>query len=209
MLEGCVPWPEALAARYRAHGAWEGLTISEMVERTARARAEQDGASCTASGASSYAELIDYFGAPRRRRCSASASRPLDRVVMQLPNVPEFVVVYLALQRIGAIPVMALARAPACRGAPLPARLGRGRPTSSPTASATSTTGRWPPRCRPSFPALRHVVVAGEPGAGQHRAVARCSRRRSRSRTAAAVRGPTRPTSRRCCCRAARRRCRS
>src|SRR5262249_18405233 len=34
--------------------------------------------------------------------------RPLDRVVVQLPNVPEFVYVYFALQRVGAIPVMAL-----------------------------------------------------------------------------------------------------
>ena len=37
-----------------------------------------------------------------------SASAPLDRVVMQLPNVPEFVTTYFALNRIGAIPVMAL-----------------------------------------------------------------------------------------------------
>ena len=34
--------------------------------------------------------------------------RPLDRVVVQLPNVPEFVVVVLALFRAGAIPVLAL-----------------------------------------------------------------------------------------------------
>ena len=34
--------------------------------------------------------------------------RPLDRVVLQLPNVLEFVHYYLALTRIGAIPVMAL-----------------------------------------------------------------------------------------------------
>ena len=34
--------------------------------------------------------------------------RPLDRVVVQLPNIPEFVYTYFALTRIGAIPVMAL-----------------------------------------------------------------------------------------------------
>ena len=33
---------------------------------------------------------------------------PLDRVVVQLPNVPEFVHTYFALTRIGAIPVTAL-----------------------------------------------------------------------------------------------------
>ena len=34
--------------------------------------------------------------------------RPLDRVVVQLPNVAEFVILYLALQKIGAIPIAAL-----------------------------------------------------------------------------------------------------
>src|SRR3989442_10014645 len=33
----------------------------------------------------------------------------LDRWVVQLPNVPEFVYLYFALQRLGAIPIMALA----------------------------------------------------------------------------------------------------
>jgi non-ribosomal peptide synthetase component E (peptide arylation enzyme) len=35
--------------------------------------------------------------------------RPLDRFVMQLPNIPEFVYLYFALQKVGAIPIIALA----------------------------------------------------------------------------------------------------
>jgi 2,3-dihydroxybenzoate-AMP ligase len=35
--------------------------------------------------------------------------RPLDRVVVQLPNVAEFVVLYVAVQKIGGIPIAALA----------------------------------------------------------------------------------------------------
>jgi len=35
MLEGCVPWPADLAARYRARGWWEGITIPEMLARSA------------------------------------------------------------------------------------------------------------------------------------------------------------------------------
>ena len=34
---------------------------------------------------------------------------PLDRIVVQLPNVAEFVILYVALQKIGCIPVAALA----------------------------------------------------------------------------------------------------
>ena len=35
--------------------------------------------------------------------------QPLDRAVLTLPNVAEFVILYFALQKIGAIPIAALA----------------------------------------------------------------------------------------------------
>ena len=35
MLEGCVPWPADLARLYRARGWWEGVTIPEMLARSA------------------------------------------------------------------------------------------------------------------------------------------------------------------------------
>ena len=31
MLEGCQFWPADLAARYRARGWWEGVTIAQML----------------------------------------------------------------------------------------------------------------------------------------------------------------------------------
>jgi 2,3-dihydroxybenzoate-AMP ligase len=36
MLQGFVGWPEEAAQRYRDAGLWEGLTVAEMVARTAR-----------------------------------------------------------------------------------------------------------------------------------------------------------------------------
>ena len=36
MLKGCVPWPDDFARRYVEAGLWEGITVAEMVERTAR-----------------------------------------------------------------------------------------------------------------------------------------------------------------------------
>ncbi len=36
MLKGCVPWPAEFARRYIEAGLWEGITVAEMVERTAR-----------------------------------------------------------------------------------------------------------------------------------------------------------------------------
>ena len=33
MLEGFVPWPADLGARYRRDGIWEAITVVEMIER--------------------------------------------------------------------------------------------------------------------------------------------------------------------------------
>ena len=60
------------------------------------------------TSASTYAQL--------RRRVERLALHlldlgvvPLDRWVVQLPNIPEFVYLYFALERVGAMPIMALA----------------------------------------------------------------------------------------------------
>ena len=41
MLEGCVPWPADLARLYRARGWWEGVTIPEMLARSAARHPEK------------------------------------------------------------------------------------------------------------------------------------------------------------------------
>ncbi|HVF62391.1 MAG TPA: AMP-binding protein [Casimicrobiaceae bacterium] len=106
MLKGCVAWPADVAHDYRHRGLWEGVTLWSMFERAA-ARAPDRIA--LVYGTERYS-----YGAVRERACALSNGfrqaglRALDRVVLQLPNVPAFVFSYLALQRIGAIPVMAL-----------------------------------------------------------------------------------------------------
>jgi 2,3-dihydroxybenzoate-AMP ligase len=106
MLEGCVPWPAALADDYRRRGWWEGITIPELLECSA-ARHPQKSALVSGELRLSYADLVAGY---RRLACGllAAGIGPGDRVVMQLPNCPEFVFAYFALTRIGAIPVMAL-----------------------------------------------------------------------------------------------------
>lgn len=106
MIEGFTPWPPDVAARYRAAGLWEGRTIAAVVAASASARHDKlavvDGERKV-----TYAQLVALVDrlAARLKREGLVAS---DRVVMQLPNSLEFVVAYLALTRIGAIPVMAL-----------------------------------------------------------------------------------------------------
>lgn len=106
MLSGCVPWPAELAARYRARGYWQGVTLWEMLQ-SAIARSPDKIALVHGAERVSYRTLGET-SLRLAARMYAHGVRPLDRVVMQVHNVPAFAYTYFALQRIGAIPVMAL-----------------------------------------------------------------------------------------------------
>ena len=106
MLSGCVPWPEDVAARYRREGHWRGETLGRLL----RPWAQADGARTalvTATGRWTFAELdawADALAAGLRRLGVA----PRDRVVVQLANGVDLVVVCVALFRLGALPVLTL-----------------------------------------------------------------------------------------------------
>jgi 2,3-dihydroxybenzoate---[aryl-carrier protein] ligase len=164
MLKGCVPWPDEFARRYVEAGLWEGITVAEMVERTAR-RQPQKVAIVHGDRRITYEELI--------RSAKGLASellrlglQPQDRAVVQLPNCPEFVSLYLALNYIGVIPVMALrahrqseirhfVRSAGAAAYFVADRIGSFdyRPMAGEIAA--------------EFSSLRHVVVLGEPGPSQ------------------------------------------
>ena len=165
MLEGCVPWPADLAQIYRSRGWWEGITIPEMLARSA-ARHPEKTALVSGDLRLRYSDLVEMSDRLACRFIEAGI-RPLDRVVVQLPNGPEFVHTYFALTRIGAVPVTALrahrhteirhfVRASGATAYVIPDRVG----SFDYRAMATEVLA--------DFPALRAVFVAGEPGAGQH-----------------------------------------
>ncbi|GGZ58530.1 MULTISPECIES: (2,3-dihydroxybenzoyl)adenylate synthase [Streptomyces rochei group] len=99
-------WSEAESARYRAAGYWEGVTFG------ARLRA----------GAARHGERVALVDGDRRwtyAQLDAEADRVAgglrglgvgrgDRVVVQLPNRAEFLLVWFGLQRLGAVPVHAM-----------------------------------------------------------------------------------------------------
>jgi 2,3-dihydroxybenzoate-AMP ligase len=164
MLEGFVDWPEKAAERYRSAGLWEGVTITEMVERSAR-RSPDKIALIFEDQRISYAELM------RRSKALAIGFATLgiaaqDRVVVQLPNIPEFVTVYLALTSIGAIPVMALR---AHRHAEVRHFLNSSAATTYVIADVVSGFDyrSMASEMREQCSTLRHVVVVGEPGPDQ------------------------------------------
>ncbi|KJB89216.1 enterobactin synthase subunit E [Paenibacillus sp. E194] len=106
MLAGCPTWPEEFAARYRQEGCWQGETFGTML----RHRAAQYGdrvAIVSGDRRVSYAELdeqADRLAAGFYRL----GIRAQDRVIVQLPNIPQFFEVIFALFRIGALPVFSL-----------------------------------------------------------------------------------------------------
>jgi 2,3-dihydroxybenzoate-AMP ligase len=106
MLEGFVPFPDDYARRYRERGYWLDRSLAQefadvfarFAERTALIDGERRY---------TYAEL-DRVTDNLALNLLELGLRPLDRVVPVLPNVAEFVILYFALQKIGAIPIAAL-----------------------------------------------------------------------------------------------------
>jgi 2,3-dihydroxybenzoate-AMP ligase len=106
MLRGVVPFPPEFAARYRAKGYWEDRSIASVWQEYCRRYAERV-AVIDGDARATYAS-IDARSTNLALNLLDLGIKPLDRLVVQLPNKIQFVYLYLALQKIGAIPVMAL-----------------------------------------------------------------------------------------------------
>nr|WSZ13622.1 AMP-binding protein [Streptomyces canus] len=106
MLEGFTPWPQNVAARYRAEGLWRGESLVALLDTAARAH----GAKTALVGGDRRIDYAELVLLTRRTAAGLRAHgiRAGDRVVVQLPNGPDFVVVCFALFRLGAKPVFAL-----------------------------------------------------------------------------------------------------
>ncbi len=106
MLAGCTPWPETFARRYRARGHWEGISIPAALAAAAAQRPDKV-ALVDGDQRVTYGQLVERIERLAARFVHAGV-KPLDRIVLQLPNVPAFLYAYFGLIRAGAIPVMAL-----------------------------------------------------------------------------------------------------
>lgn len=99
-------WPAELAERYRARGYWRGETFRQVLDRQATTRG--DAVAVVGGDARwTYADL--------HARAEVAAAgflalglQPGERVVVQLPNIPEFFAVAFGLFRAGLVPVFAL-----------------------------------------------------------------------------------------------------
>ena len=107
MLAGVVPFPPEFAKRYRDRGYWRDQSLAG--EFAAVFGRYADRVAFVDRGRSyTYAE-VDRASSNLALNLLDVGLRSLDRVVVQLPNGIEFVFLYFALQKIGAIPIAALA----------------------------------------------------------------------------------------------------
>jgi len=152
-------WPDDMAAHYRAKGYWRGETFSQLL----RSRAEVQGDAVAVVGMDkrwTYGELLQKAETAAAGFLSLGL-KPGDRVVVQLPNLPEFLSVIFGLFRAKLIPVYAL---PAHRSTEIVHFLTRAEASAYVVADRHEGFDyRVLARAvQAEVPDLRHVVVVGE-----------------------------------------------
>ncbi len=162
MLDGCTPWPEELAARYRASGYWRGETFDQLLRNWARAHPHRT-ALVHRERRLSYAELESAADGAARRLAGLGIAAG-ERVVLQLPNIPEFFAVFFGLQRLGAVPVLTL---PLHRRSEIVhlCRLSEAVAYVVPDVHQGFDHRELAAEVVKEAPCLRHVLVVGDPGA--------------------------------------------
>lgn len=154
-------WPEEDQRRYRAAGYWRdevfGDLLTEQANRRPDALALVDG-----DRRWSYADLAAEVATIAAALRGLGLSRG-DRVVVQLPNRAEFLLLWFALQHLGAVPVHAM---PGHRHHEISHLL---QVTGAVAYAVADRHARFDYRglaaeVRAEHPGLRRVIVVGDPG---------------------------------------------
>ncbi|TDB88145.1 2,3-dihydroxybenzoate-AMP ligase, partial [Micromonospora fluostatini] len=82
MLDGCVPWPEDLATRYRREGYWQGRPLGDLLDEACARHADRTALVC-GERRITYADLAAQARAVAGGLSNLGIS-PLDRIVVQL-----------------------------------------------------------------------------------------------------------------------------
>lgn len=154
-------WPAEDVQRYRAAGYWRDELLGDIPARQA---AERPHAPALVDGERrwTYAELdrdIRALSGGLHRL----GFRPGDRVIVQLPNQAEFVLLWFALHRLGAVPVHAM---PGHRRAEIGhlARLTEAAGYVVPDRHARFDHRELAAEIRENHRTLQRVIVVGDPG---------------------------------------------
>ena len=160
IADGTVPWPEALAREYTKAGWWRGQALGAEIAAVADAR---KAATALVDGATriSYASLAARADALASRLTDGLGLERGDRIVVQLPNCWQFVVLTLGCLRAGIVPVMAL---PAHREHELAylCEHSEARALAVPDVLRDFDHQDMAERLRAGSATLRHILVAGQ-----------------------------------------------
>jgi 2,3-dihydroxybenzoate-AMP ligase len=165
MLEGVVPFPPEYQKRYRAKGYWQDKSLAHefavLFDRYA------DRVALIAGGRQYTYRDIDRLTDNLALNLLELGMRPLDRVVPTLPNVGEFVLLYVALQKIGAIPIAALVTHRYLEISQF-VKLSGATACVYPERQGEFRFGPVIERVQQENPSLRFRLVLGNPGPGEH-----------------------------------------
>jgi len=107
-LEGFIPYKDEDAEMYNKFRWWSGLTLGDILDRAADIHPKKE-AFVDKNSRITYKEAQN-----KTNRLAIGLMnlgiKPLDRVLVQLPNWNEFVFTYFALQKIGAVPLLLIDR---------------------------------------------------------------------------------------------------
>ncbi len=106
MLEGFVGWPEDYVHKYQQAGYWQGYVVGDIIDEGVRRFPERIAIAFEGEQIS-YRELGKKVNRLALHLLDMG-HKPLDRLILQLPNVPETLYLYFAAVKIGVIPVMTL-----------------------------------------------------------------------------------------------------
>ena len=107
-LDGFTPYKEEDAAKYNRLRWWPGIPLCGILDKAADIYPEKE-ALVDGEKRFTYAQLKNHIDKLAIGFINLGI-KPLDRILVQLPNWAEFIYTYFALQKIGAIPILLLAK---------------------------------------------------------------------------------------------------
>src|SRR3990172_3968900 len=158
-LEGFTPFPEDKARLYREKGYWEDLTLGDILDRAARTVPNKEAA-WDQRVRVTYAQLKTYADRLALGLLEMGIGKD-DRIVVQVPNWVEFLYLYFAMAKIGAVGVMAL---PAHRAREIEylCKLTGAVALAIPDRLRDFSFTDMAREIVPKVPSLKHILVAGD-----------------------------------------------
>lgn len=158
---GFVPFPPDRAAGYRQAGYWTEQPLDSILSNGA-ARWPEVSAVIDSRRSYTFAEL-DALADRVAARLRDLGLRAGDRVLLQLPNTTQFAVAFFGLLRAGVVPVMCLSGHRSAELSHFAAVSGAVGLIITDTAAGFDFR-EMAAQLQREHPALRHVIVDGDPG---------------------------------------------